>query len=178
MARLIGLVRRWRCGVKWRDTAPIRPYKGLIPIRREPREPMIFPDRTAQVLRSGVTVATLLAWAVGCCGAALAQSSRSPAKTQNTVKQHDQELNSVRDEQRKSLETEQRLTTENSAIAEERRRLNQSLIASASRIRAAEERVAAMEARLRELDGNEANIRQSLEGRRSQIAEILAALQR
>src|SRR5262249_54952633 len=120
----------------------------------------------------------LLAWAAGCCGAALAQSSRSPARTQNAVKQHDQELDSIRDEQRKSLETEQRLTTENSAIAEERRRLNQSLIASASRIRATEERIAAMEVRLRELDANEAKIRRSLDGRRTQIAEILAALQR
>src|SRR5262249_42447505 len=69
-------------------------------------------------------------------------------------------------------------TNENSAIADERRRLNQSLIASASRIRATEERIAAMEIRLREFDGTEADIRKSLEGRRTQIAEVLAALQR
>jgi murein hydrolase activator len=145
---------------------------------------MISLDRMAQVLRNGVTLAVLLAWASGSAGAALAQSSRSKgsgasnAATQNLVKQPDQELDSIRAEQRKSQETEQRLTTENSAIADERRRLNQSLIASASRIRATEERIAAMEIHLRQLDGNEATIRKSLDGRRTQISEILAALQR
>src|SRR5262249_23687414 len=88
------------------------------------------------------------------------------------------ELDAVRDEQRKSLETQQRLTSENSAIADERRRLNQSLIGSAARIRATEDRIAAMEDRLHEFDASEANIRKSLDGRRTQIAEILAALQR
>lgn len=139
-------------------------------------------DRMAHVLRSGVTVAALLAWASGSMGTALAQSSRSArspaASNPGTVKQPDQELDSIRAEQRKSLETEQRLATENSAIADERRRLNQSLIASASRIRATEERIAAMEIHLHQLDGNETDIRKSLDGRRTQIAEILAALQR
>jgi murein hydrolase activator len=139
---------------------------------------MIFPDRVAQVLRNGIVAAAVLAWVGGSVGAVLAQSSRAPAKTLNSAKQHDQELDSIRAEQRKSSETEQRLTTENSAIADERRRLNQSLIASASRIRATEERIAAMEVRLRELETSEANIRKSLDGRRAQIAEILAALQR
>ena len=141
---------------------------------------MISPDRVAQVLRSGVTIAALLVWAGGSVGTALAQSSRSAAKTLNLngARQHDQELDSIRAEQRKSSEAEQRLTTENSAIADERRRLNQSLIGSASRIRATEERIAAMEVRLREFDSSEANIRKSLEGRRTQIAEVLAALQR
>ena len=141
---------------------------------------MTSPDRAAQVLRNGVAIAALLVWAGGSIGTALAQSSRSGAKTlnPNTTKQHDQELDSIRAEQRKSSETEQRLSTENSAIADERRRLNQSLIASASRIRATEERIAAMEIRLREFDSSEANIRKSLDGRRTQIAEVLAALQR
>jgi murein hydrolase activator len=145
---------------------------------------MISLDRMAQVLRNGVTLAVLLAWASGSVGTAPAQSSRSKgsaassAGTLNSAKQPDQELDSIRAEQRKSQETEQRLTTENSAIADERRRLNQSLISSASRIRATEERIAAMEIHLRQLDDNEASIRKSLDGRRTQIAEILAALQR
>jgi len=139
---------------------------------------MISPDRMAQVLRNGVMIAALLVWAGGSIGAALGQSSRSATKTLNTVRQPDQELDSIRAEQRKSSETEQRLTIENSAIADERRRLNQSLIASAARIRATEERIAAMEVRLREFDSSEANIRKSLDGRRTQIAEVLAALQR
>ena len=141
---------------------------------------MISPDGAAQVWRNGVAIAALLVWAGGSVGTALAQSPRSGAKTLNlsTAKQHDQELDSIRAEQRKSSETEQQLSTENSVIADERRRLNQSLIASASRIRATEERIAAMEIRLREFDSSEANIRKSLDGRRTQIAEVLAALQR
>src|SRR5215475_3562132 len=139
---------------------------------------MIVPDRVAQALQNGIAAAAVLVWAAGSDGAALAQSQRSPAKTVGATRQHDQELDSIRAEQRKSSETEQRLTTENSAIADERRGLNQSLITSAARIRATEERIAAMEIRLREFDGTEANIRRSLDGRRTQIAEVLAALQR
>jgi murein hydrolase activator len=143
---------------------------------------MIPPDRMAQALRSGVFAAALLASVggaaeVGLAQLAPAQSSRAPAKPAS-ARQPDQELDSVRDEQRKSFETQQRLTTENSAIADERRRLNQSLIDSASRIRATEERIAAMEVRQHEFDDGEANIRKSLDGRRTQIAQILAALQR
>jgi septal ring factor EnvC (AmiA/AmiB activator) len=139
---------------------------------------MKSPDRMAQFLRSGVVAAALLAWADATTGVALAQYSRAPAKPAATARPPDQELDSVRDEQRKSLETQQRLTTENSAIADERRRLGQSLIDSASKIRATEDRIATMEVRLREFDDNEANIRKSFDGRRTQIAEILAALQR
>ncbi len=139
---------------------------------------MISPDRMAQVLRSGAVAAALLAAAGVSAEIAVAQSSRGPAKPFTTGRQPDQELDSVRDEQRKSLEAQQRLTTENSVLADERRRLNQALIDSASRIRATEDRIAAMEDRLREFDGSEANIRKSLDSRRTQIAEILAALQR
>jgi septal ring factor EnvC (AmiA/AmiB activator) len=131
------------------------------------------------MVRSGIVAAVLLAWADGTAEVALAQSSRAQARPPvTTPKPPDQELDTVRDEQRKSLETQQRLTTENSAIADERRRLGQSLIDSAARIRATEDRIAAMEVRLHEFDDGETNIRKSLDGRRTQIAEILAALQR
>src|SRR5215475_3950217 len=69
-------------------------------------EPMLSPNQAAKVLRSGVAIATLLVWAGGSVGTALAQSSRSAAKTfnLNPAKQHDQELDSIRAEQRKSSE--------------------------------------------------------------------------
>jgi murein hydrolase activator len=109
----------------------------------------------------------------------MAQSSRGQARQPVTTgRQPDQELDSLRDEQRKSMEAQQRLTTENSALADERRRIKQTLIDSAAKIRATEDRIAAMEEHLREFDVSEANIRQSLDSRRTQIAEILAALQR
>src|SRR5215470_16876140 len=147
---------------------------------------MTFLDRMAQALRSAMTAAALLVWACGPMGAALAQPPRPPAKSSTTsspatpdaIKQHDQELDAIRSEQRKSSEAEQRLTTENNVIADDRRKLNQSLIASASRIRATEERIAAIETHLRQLEKREADIRKSLDGRHALIAEILAALQR
>jgi murein hydrolase activator len=104
-------------------------------------------------------------------------AAKSPAAL-DAIKQHDQELDSVRGELRKSSEAEHRLATENDSIAEERRKLNQSLIDAAARIRLNEERVAATEMNLRQLERNEADIRASLGGRRAIIAEVLAALQR
>jgi len=101
-----------------------------------------------------------------------------PASNPAAFKQRDQELETIRAEQRKSSEAEQRLATENDAIADERRRLNQSLIDTASRIRVNEERVAVTEIHMRQLDGNEADIHRSLDDRRALIAEVLAVLQR
>jgi len=72
-----------------------------------------------------------------------------PASNPAALKQRDQELETIRAEQRKSSEAEQRLATENDAIADERRRLNQSLIDTASRIRVNEERVAVTEIHMR-----------------------------
>jgi septal ring factor EnvC (AmiA/AmiB activator) len=131
-----------------------------------------------------MVVAALLVSACGIVGVALAQPPRPPAKSQAAsnpaapIKQRDQELDSIQAEQRKSSETQQRLATESNTIADERRRLNQSLVAAASRIRAAEERVAATEIHLRQLESNETDIRKSLDSRRALIADILAALQR
>jgi murein hydrolase activator len=139
---------------------------------------VIFPDRMAQVLRTSAAAA-LVAALGGTAELAVAQSPRVATKPPVTTgRPADQELDSVRDEQRKSIEAQQRLTTENSALADERRKLNQSLIDSAARIRRTEDRIAAMEDRLRELDTKEADIRKSLDSRRSVISEILAALQR
>jgi septal ring factor EnvC (AmiA/AmiB activator) len=143
--------------------------------------PMTAFARTACALRSFVAIAAVLALG---SGGALAQTPRPAAKAANPsatldlLKQRDQDLDSIRAEQRKTTESEQRLATENDAIAEERRKLNQALLDAASRIRAGEEQVAATEIHLRQLESNEADIRQSLDGRRAIIVEVLAALQR
>jgi septal ring factor EnvC (AmiA/AmiB activator) len=116
---------------------------------------------------------------LGCEASAQAPrgTAKSPAALE-TLKERDQELDAVRNEQRKAAESEQKLAIENESVTEERRRLNQSLIETAARIRVSEERVAATEIHLRQLDASEADIRKSLEGRRALIAEVLAALQR
>jgi septal ring factor EnvC (AmiA/AmiB activator) len=127
----------------------------------------------AQVLRRSA-VAALLAAAY----ADIAAAQRLPGPPVTTGRQPDQELDAVQTEQRKSQENQRRLTNENSALADERHRISQSLVESAARIRQTEERIETMEVRMHEFDASEARIRTSLDSRRTLIAEILAALQR
>jgi len=123
--------------------------------------------------------------ALGCAAAASAQTPRpapknpsaNPSATE-TLKQRGQELDSVRAEQRKATDAEQKLAIESDSLAQERRKLNQALIENAASVRAHEEQVAATEIHLRQLETSEADIHRSLEGRRAVIAEVLAALQR
>ena len=104
--------------------------------------------------------------------ASLAQS------TLDKLRQHDKELETIRSQQRQTIETEARLKREIGNIDDDRRKLNQMLIEAASRLRTVEGRVAETEARLKPLDDSERGIRQSLSGRRAAIAEVLASLQR
>ena len=64
------------------------------------------------------------------------------------------------------------------AIGQDRSKLNQQLIDIAGQVRAVETRITDAEARLRPLDGREQQIRTSLDSRRTEIVEVLAALQR
>jgi septal ring factor EnvC (AmiA/AmiB activator) len=102
---------------------------------------------------------------------------RGPVDT-DALKQRDQELESIQAERKKAAETQARLRREIDAIGDDRRKLNQQLIETASRAQAVEGRITATEARLKPLDENEKAIRKSLDGRRAVIAEVLAALQR
>src|SRR5262249_27292483 len=70
------------------------------------------------------------------------------------------------------------LSLEIDAIGDDRRKLNQSLIDTAARVRTNEERISETEARLKPLDDKQQALRSSLDGRRAVIGEVLAALQR
>ena len=94
------------------------------------------------------------------------------------IARRDQELEAARAEQRRATETARKLEEEIDALGEDRRKLNQSLIDAAARIRAVEEKIAATQTRLKPLDEREATLRGSLESRRGVMAEVLAALQR
>ncbi len=96
----------------------------------------------------------------------------------DSLKQRDQELEAIQAERKKAAETQAKLRDEIDAIGADRRKLNQQLIDTASRVRAVEDRIVATEARLKPLDEKEGAIRKSLDGRRAVIAEVLAALQR
>jgi len=94
------------------------------------------------------------------------------------LKQHDQELKSARDQQRRSAEAEATLKKEIEQIGADRRKLNQDLIDTAARLRGVESKIAEIQERLKPLDETENTIRKSLDGRRAVIVEVLAALQR
>jgi septal ring factor EnvC (AmiA/AmiB activator) len=103
----------------------------------------------------------------------------TPAKPDlNVLKQHDQELDAARAQQRAALEAQTRLKLEIEAIGTDRRALNQQLIDTAARVRDVEANIEATQARLKPLDEREHIFKTSLDERRAVIVEILAALQR
>src|SRR5262249_22324993 len=75
-------------------------------------------------------------------------------------------------------ENEARLKREIESIGDDRRKFNQQIIDTASRVVSVEERIAQTQERLEPLDDREQALRASLEERRGVIAEVLAALQR
>jgi murein hydrolase activator len=111
-------------------------------------------------------------------GAALADPPAPAVVAQADKAARERELGAVRAEQKKAAETEARLKAEVEAIGEDRRKLSQALISTATRIRTIEDRIALTEARLKTLGGNEDTVRRSLASRRGVVAEVLAALQR
>jgi septal ring factor EnvC (AmiA/AmiB activator) len=115
--------------------------------------------------------------------AAPAQQPAAPAQTQNgdkrdALKQRTDDLKSLQEQQQKSAETEAAIKREIEEIGADRRKLNQALIDTASRVRDVETKVTTTEARLKPLDDQERTIRASLDSRRGVIGEVLAALQR
>jgi septal ring factor EnvC (AmiA/AmiB activator) len=89
-----------------------------------------------------------------------------------------QALEAIQAEQKHAADAEEALRKEIQSIGEDRYKLNEDLINTASRLRAIEDRIAATETRLKPLAVNEAKIRNSLDGRRAVIVEVLAALER
>jgi septal ring factor EnvC (AmiA/AmiB activator) len=122
-------------------------------------------------------VMTLLI-ALTVAGPALPQSPAPASDPLATLKQRDQELEGLREQQKKSSEAEAALRREIETLGSDRRKLNQDLIDTAGRIRGLEGKIGATEARLRPLDEKEQKLRQSLAGRHNTIAQVLAALQR
>lgn len=114
-------------------------------------------------------------------GFAVWLTSSPPASAQSALdalRQRDQELEAIRAQQKKAAEARAKLQQEIEAIGEDRRKLNQALIDTAARLRAAESRISVTEERLKPLDASERALRKSLAERRTTIVEVLAALQR
>jgi len=94
------------------------------------------------------------------------------------IKQRAQELEAARQRQKDAAELQEKLKAEIAAIGQDRSKLNQELIDIAAKVRNVEGRIADAESRLGDLDTREQAIRGSLQSRRSEIVEVLAALQR
>ena len=105
-------------------------------------------------------------------------ASQTPKPGLDDIRKHDQELEAIRAEQKKALDSQKKLQDEIAALNDDRRKLNQALLDSAAGIRAAEGRIASAEGRLAQLTETEASIRKSLDSRRDVIGQILATLQR
>jgi septal ring factor EnvC (AmiA/AmiB activator) len=114
--------------------------------------------------------------------AASAQTAATPVQiapaSPDAIQQRAQELEAARAAQKASADAQAKLKAEISAIGQDRSKLNAQLIDVAGKVRVAETGIGDVEARLRSLDAREQAIRSSLDSRRTEIVEVLAALQR
>ena len=136
-------------------------------------------------LMSAVSLSLLLLSASICAAMlspAVAQSAapaqQATAVSPDVLKQREEELEATREQQRKAAELQQKLKADIAAIGQDRSKLNQQLIDIATQVRSVETRIGETEARLRPLDAREQQVRASLDSRRTEIVEVLAALQR
>jgi septal ring factor EnvC (AmiA/AmiB activator) len=150
-----------------------------------PRNIASYPDTVGRgwLSRIPLSVAMLSA---GFAGIGLQPSSAQVAATApqataaapDAIKQREQELEATRIQQKSAAEAQAKLKADIAAIGLYRSKLNQQLIDIAAQVRGVETRIGDAEARLRPLDSREQQIRSSLDSRRSEIVEVLAALQR
>jgi murein hydrolase activator len=94
------------------------------------------------------------------------------------IQKREQELEAAREQQKNAAEQQQKLQADIAAIGQDRSKLNQQLIDVAAQVRDVETKISNAEARLRPLDTREQGIKSSLDSRRAEITEVLAALQR
>jgi septal ring factor EnvC (AmiA/AmiB activator) len=137
------------------------------------------PLRSAGVLSLLLLSASV---AVASLSPAVAQSAaptqQATAASPDTLKQREEELEAAREQQRKAAELQQKLKADIAAIGQDRSKLNQQLIDIATQVRSIETRIGETEGRLRPLDSREQQLRATLDSRRTEIVEVLAALQR
>jgi septal ring factor EnvC (AmiA/AmiB activator) len=110
--------------------------------------------------------------------AQVAAPTQATAPSVDIIRQREQELEAARAQQKSAAELQEKLKADIAALGQDRGKLSQQLIDIAARVRGVEARIEDAEARLRPLDAREQQIRGSLESRRSEIVEVLSALQR
>ena len=153
------------------STRDIRSYPGTTDRGAPPRCTVSL---ALMLLSAGLATAPL--------SSAMAQSTppaqQATAVSPDAIKQREQELEATREEQRKAAELQKKLKADIAAIGQDRSKLNQQLIEIATQVRTIETRIVETEGGLRPLDAREQQIRATLDSRRAEIVEVLAALQR
>ena len=154
------------------------------------RDNLSYPDTARRGQRASVSIPLSIAlFSAGFSGISAAPAAAQVAAPQDpaqqatavspdAIKQREQELEAARAQQKRASELQQKLQADIAAIGQDRSKLNQQLIDIAGQVRTVETRLSDAETRLRPLDGREQQIRSSLDSRRSEIVEVLAALQR
>jgi septal ring factor EnvC (AmiA/AmiB activator) len=156
------------------------------------RDIYLTPDTACRGQRSLVHISlSIVLWSAGFAGLSLlpaaaqvAASTPQPTAPQavaaspDDIKQREQELEAAREQQKNAADQQAKFKADIAAIGQDRSKLNQQLIDIAAQVRGVETRIGDAEARLHPLDTREAQIRGSLDSRRSEIVEVLAALQR
>src|SRR4051794_40480679 len=147
--------------------------------------PLSYPDTISRghllSVRLPLSIALLSAGFAGVGllpAAAQAPAAQTAATSPDAIKQREQELEAARAQQKSAAELQAKLKADIAAIGQDRSKLNAQLIDIAAQVRGVETRISDAEARLLPLDSREQRIRSSLDSRRSEIVEVLAALQR
>lgn len=107
-----------------------------------------------------------------------APAPQTAAISPDAIKQREQELEAARASKKSAEEAQAKLKAEITSLGQDRTQLNQQLIDTAANVRTVETKIDEAEARLRTLNGREQQARTSLDSRRADIVEVLAALQR
>ncbi|MET4260992.1 septal ring factor EnvC (AmiA/AmiB activator) [Bradyrhizobium sp. S3.12.5] len=107
-----------------------------------------------------------------------APAPQTAAISPDAIKQREQELEAARASKKSAEEAQAKLKAEITSLGQDRTQLNQQLIDTAANVRTVETKIDEAEARLKTLNGREQQARTSLDSRRADIVEVLAALQR
>src|SRR5258708_26050118 len=146
-----------------------------------------YPDPVGRGGRDLVRVPLSLAFlSAGFAGSSLlragaqvaAPTPQATAVSSDAIKAREQELEAARAQQKSAAESQEKLKADIAALGQDRSKLNQQLIDIAAQVRSVETRIGDAEARWRPLDSREHQIHGSLDSPRSEIVEVLAALQR
>jgi septal ring factor EnvC (AmiA/AmiB activator) len=157
--------------------------ESMLPARNIPSYPDTAGGGPLTSARISLSIALLSAGFAGMglspVTAQVAESTpQTTAPSPDAIKQREQELEAARTQQKNAADLQQKLKADIAAIGQDRSKLNAQLIDIAAQVRGVETSIGDAEARLRPLDTREQQIRGSLDSRRAEVVEVLAALQR